>query len=84
MDLKSYFKPLSDEIYQNQNNWQTTQIGHQIQSNNSITFPEYKYCEIALFNIREYQGSDNLFTRVGILIKRSRKKIIKGRIFKTL
>ena len=62
MDLKSYFKPLSDEIYQNQNNWQTTQIGHQIQSNNSITFPEYKYCEIALFNVREYQGSDNLFT----------------------
>ena len=62
MDLKSYFKPLSDEIYQNQNNWQTTQIGYQIQSNNSITFPEYKYCEIALFNIREYQGSDNLFT----------------------
>ena len=36
MDLKSYFKPLSDEIYQNQNNWQTTQLGNQIQSNNLI------------------------------------------------
>ena len=62
MDFKGYFKPVEQEIFQNQNNWQTTQLGHQIQIHNSNTFPEYKFCEIAIFNIREYEGSENLST----------------------
>ena len=62
MDLKEYFKPNSEEKYQDQNNWQSTQLGHQIYSHNLNQFPEYKFCEIAFFNVREYEGSLNLTT----------------------
>ena len=62
MDLKEYFKPNSEEKYQDQNNWQSTQLGHQIYSHNLDQFPEYKFCEIAFFNVREYEGSLNLTT----------------------
>ena len=62
MDLKEYFKPNSEEKYQDQNNWQSTQLGHQIYSHNLNQFPEYKFCEIAIFNVREYEGSLNLTT----------------------
>ena len=62
MDLKEYFKPNSEEKYQDQNNWQSTQLGHQIYSHNLNQFPEFKFCEIAFFNVREYEGSLNLTT----------------------
>ena len=48
MDFKGYFNPLKEEVYQNQNNWQTTQLGYQIQTHNLSTFPEYKICELAI------------------------------------
>lgn len=62
MDFKGYFNPLKEEVYQNQNNWQTTQLGHQIQIHNLSVFPEYQFCELAIFNVREYEGSENLST----------------------
>ena len=49
-------------FYQNQNNWQTTQLGCQIQTHNLSVFPEYQFCELAIFNLREYEGSENLST----------------------
>ena len=71
MDLKDFFIPLSEEIYQDHNNWQTTQIGYQIQTNNLNAFPEYKFCEIAIFNVREFEGSENLTTDKDCKIRRS-------------
>ena len=40
MDFKGYFNPLKAEVYQNQNNWQTTQLGHQMQTHNLSVFPD--------------------------------------------
>ena len=62
MDLKDFFIPLSEDYCQDHNSWQTTQLGFQIKSNNLNTFPEYKFCELAIFNVREFNGSENLTT----------------------
>ena len=62
MDLKDFFIPLSEDYCQDHNSWQTTQLGFQIKSNNLNAFPEYKFCELAIFNVREFNGSENLTT----------------------
>ena len=60
IDFKEYFSPLEDDLYQKSSNWQSTQLGSLIASHNLNLFPEYKFCEIAIFNVNEYEGTDNI------------------------
>ena len=62
IDLKTFFLPLKEDLYQKDYNWQSTQLGSFIQSYNLSEFPEYQFCEIAIFNIREFEGSENFPT----------------------
>ena len=57
--IKSYFSPLSEDLYADKNRWETTQIGRQIETYTANFFPDLKSVEIALFNIPEYEGSSN-------------------------
>jgi len=59
IDLKTFFLPLKEDLYQKDYNWQSTQLGSFIQSYNLSEFPEYQFCEMAIFNIREFEGSEN-------------------------
>ena len=59
IDLKSYFSPLEEDIYQKDFNWESTQFGSLVGSYNLTEFPEFKFFEIAVFSIREFEGSDN-------------------------
>ena len=60
IDFKEFFSPLEDDLYQKSSNWQSTQLGSLITSHNLKFFPEYKFCEIAIFNVNEYEGTDNI------------------------
>lgn len=71
MDFKDLFKPLSEDHYQDHNSWQTTQLGFQIKANNLNNFPEYKFCELAIFNVREFDGSENLTTDKECKVRKS-------------
>ena len=57
--IKSYFSPLSEDLYADKNRWETTQIGRQIETYTNNFFPDLKSAEIAFFNIPEYEGSKN-------------------------
>jgi len=59
IELNSYFEPLSDLIYSDKDKWETTQIGRLIDSYTIDHFPDLKFAEIAIFNIAEYEGSEN-------------------------
>ena len=60
IDLKSYFSPLKEDIYQKEYHWESSQLASLVNSYNLTEFPEFKFCEIALFSIREFEGSDNV------------------------
>jgi formiminoglutamase len=62
IDLKSYFSPLEEEIYQKDYEWESTQFGSLVSAFNLIDFPEYKFCEIAIFSVFEYNGTENVFS----------------------
>ena len=57
--IKSYFSPLSKDLYADKNRWETTQIGRQIEIYTNNLFPDLIPAEIAIFNIPEYEGSKN-------------------------
>ena len=59
IELRSYFKPLNSDIYAVKDSWETTQIGHLIDSHTADHFPEVKFAELAIFNVSEYEGSEN-------------------------
>ena len=63
IDFKEYFSPLVDDQYQNSSNWQSSQLGSLITSHNFKVFPEYKFCEIAIFNVNEYEGTTNIVSK---------------------
>ena len=60
MDLISNFLPLNSELYSLKDRWHSTQIGFQIDSHLQDSFPKVDYAEIAIFNIPEYEGTDNI------------------------
>ena len=60
--LQLYFSPVSAALYSDKTKWETTQIGRGIDTHIQDNFPELKFCEIAIFNIREYDGSKNSFS----------------------
>ena len=60
IDLKSYFSPLKEDIYQKEYHWESSQLASLVNSYNLTEFPEFKFCEIALFSVREFEGSDNV------------------------
>ncbi len=62
-ELISYFEPLDSDVYSVRNNWSSSQIGRLIETHTSNSTPEVKYAEIAIFNVPEYEGSKNKFSR---------------------
>ena len=59
IELQSYFKPLDAEVYAVKDRWETTQVGRFIDSHILGYVPEVKFAEIAIFNVKEYEGSKN-------------------------
>ena len=60
LDFHAYFLPLNQGIYSLKERWETTQIGRLIESYTQDNFPSLDSVEIAIFNIKEYEGSKNL------------------------
>ncbi len=67
--IKSYFNPLSKDLYADKNRWETTQIGRQIETYTNHFFPDLESAEIAIFNILEYEGSKNSASEVDCKIR---------------
>ena len=59
MNLRSFFKPHASSFILKNKNWETTHIGRFIQIHSSDFFPQIKESKIALFNVPEYEGSQN-------------------------
>ena len=59
LEINSYFKAVSSELYADKNRWETTQIGRGIDTHVNENFPNIKFAEIAIFNVPEYDGSKN-------------------------
>lgn len=60
MDISSTFAPLNRELYSLKERWNPFQIGFQIDSHTQESFPNVDYVEIAIFNVPEYEGTDNI------------------------
>ena len=67
--IKSYFSPLSKDLYADKNRWETTQIGRQIEIYTNNLFPDLIPAEIAIFNIPEYEGSKNSASEIDCKIR---------------
>ena len=59
LNLAKFFEPLNADYFSVKEKWQSTQIGYSIESFTNIKFPDLRYCEIAIFNVNEYNGSSN-------------------------
>lgn len=59
LDFHAYFTPLNQGIYSLKERWETTQIGRLIDTHTQDNFPSLDSVQIAIFNIREYEGSKN-------------------------
>ena len=59
LNLAKFFEPLNTAYFSVKEKWQSTQIGYLIESFTDIKFPDLSYCEIAIFNVNEYNGSSN-------------------------
>lgn len=55
----SYFNPVSYDLYCDKDRWETTQVGRYIDTYIEGSFPDFKKSEIAIFNVPEYEGSNN-------------------------
>jgi arginase family enzyme len=53
------FNPVSVDLYADKDRWETTQIGRSIDTHITDSFPDLKFAEIAMFNVPEYEGSNN-------------------------
>tara|TARA_B100000214_G_C23949544_1_gene619738 strand:- start:390 stop:1553 length:1164 start_codon:yes stop_codon:yes gene_type:complete len=60
--IQSYFNPLNFSIYSDKEKWENTQIGKKIDVYIENSFPDLKFAEIAMFNVPEYEGSNNSFS----------------------
>ena len=60
MELNSSsFLPLNPGLYSSKDRWHPDQIGCQIDSHVQGSFPNINYAELAIFNVPEFDGSDN-------------------------
>jgi len=59
LNLAKFFEQLNTGYFSLKERWQSTQIGHLIESFTDHKFPDLSYCEIAIFNVNEYYGSSN-------------------------
>ncbi len=60
MEIDPHFKPLNPGLYSVKERWNTSQIGFQIDSHTQDHFPNVDFAEIAIFNVSEYEGTDNV------------------------
>ncbi|MEE2954325.1 MAG: arginase family protein [Bacteroidota bacterium] len=60
IDFNSYFDPLNQGIYSNKERWSLTQLGRSIDSHTQDNFPDLNIVDIAIFNVKEYEGSNNI------------------------
>ena len=60
MEISSNFIPLNPGLYSVKERWNPSQIGFQIDSHTQESFPNVDYAEIAIFNVPEYEGTDNI------------------------
>jgi len=59
IELNTYFTPLNAVLYSSKDIWSITEIGSLINFHTEGRFPELKFAEIAIFNVPEYEGSQN-------------------------
>ena len=55
----SNFTPLNPGLYSVKERWNPSQIGFQIDSHTHKSFPNIEYSEVAIFNVPEFEGTDN-------------------------
>ena len=55
----SSFIPLNPGLYSAKERWNPSQIGYQVESHTHDTFPNLDDAEIAIFNISEFEGTEN-------------------------
>ena len=60
MEISSNFIPLNPGLYSLKERWNPSQIGFQIDSHTQDHFPDVDYSQIAVFNISEYEGTNNV------------------------
>jgi len=60
MEISSNFTPLNSLLYSKKERWNHAQLGYQIDSHTIESFPKLDYSEIAIFNVPEYEGTDNI------------------------
>jgi len=59
IELNTYFTPLNADLYSSKDIWSITEVGSLINFHTEGRFPELKFAEIAIFNVPEYEGSQN-------------------------
>ena len=59
LNLAKWFEPLDTGYFSSKVKWQSTQVGYLIESFTDDNFPDLSFCEIAIFNVNEYNGSSN-------------------------
>ena len=69
MEIASNFIPLNPGLYSVKERWNPSQIGFQIDSHTQESFPNVDYAEIAIFNVPEYEGTDNVATTADCKIR---------------
>jgi len=69
MEIASNFIPLNPGLYSVKERWNPAQIGFQIDSHTQESFPNVDYAEIAIFNVPEYEGTDNVATTTDCKIR---------------
>ncbi|MBT3418424.1 MAG: arginase [Flavobacteriales bacterium] len=69
MEIASNFIPLNPGLYSVKERWNPSQIGFQIDPHTQESFPNVDYAEIAIFNVPEYDGTDNVATTADCKIR---------------
>ena len=67
----SNFEPLNPGLYSVKDRWNITQIGFQIDSHTQDSFPDIDQAELVIFNIPEYEGSENISSSIDCKIRDS-------------
>ena len=68
-EFNSYFEPLNQGIYSNKERWSITQLGSLIDTHTQDNFPDIEIADIVLFNIKEYEGSNNTSDEVDCKVR---------------
>jgi len=71
MEISSNFIPLNPGLYSLKERWNPSQIGFQIDSHTQDHFPDVDYSQIAVFNISEYEGTNNVASSMDCKVRDS-------------